>query len=66
MTAMHDETLERWLDRQIEFAENERGLLRSYRQDVGPIQMRLAALRDVRMKMIELGWPANGQGTTEK
>lgn len=54
---MPDETLEDWLAQQIQFAENERGMLRSYRQDVSNIQMRIAALKDVRNKMTELGYP---------
>lgn len=54
MGDMHDETLDGWLEQQIEYAKNERGMLRSYRRDTGVIDARLGALKEVREKMREL------------
>ena len=51
---MSDETIEQWLDQEIQYAENALGMQRSYRQPYEVEQARWTALRDVRRKMEEL------------
>lgn len=54
MTVSDDETLDRWLDQQIEYAENAVGMQRSYRHPFEVEKARLDALKEVRDKMREL------------
>jgi hypothetical protein len=58
---MKDDTLDGWLDQQIEYAQNEVGMFRSYGHGGGSVRGErargfLAALKLVREKMTELGW----------
>lgn len=62
---MTDETLDGWLDAQIEFADNEIGMLRSYRKDdtrqYGEALGRRNALKEVREKLAELWGDSHGE-----
>jgi isopentenyldiphosphate isomerase len=49
-----DETIEAWLDQEIQYAENAMGMQRSYRQPYEVEHARWTALKDVRHKMEEL------------
>lgn len=49
-----DETLDRWLDQQIEYAENECGMFRSYKKINERAEGYRDALKFVRAKMREL------------
>jgi hypothetical protein len=52
-----DETLDEWLDQQIEYAENAVGMNRSYKVNADVERARRDALKEVREKMREL-WGA--------
>ncbi len=62
---MADETIEGWLDEKIEFADNELGMLRSYRKDdtrqYGEALGRRNALKETKEKLVEL-WGRRGDG----
>lgn len=51
---MTDETLDAWLDQQIEYAENAVGMQRSYKRPYDTELAVLNTLRTVREKMREL------------
>ena len=51
-----EETLEKWLDKQIQYEENLIGMYKSYNKvkDIDGIQARLKAFKEVRIKISEL------------